>query len=244
MFNVRVQHGCYIPHSMDGKSRCGKALTVEGVSSNMTISELKGRVMALNTKDEENQWFNERSTLMYAGNILDRHRSTLGEYGIHSDCDIVFAYWFTDLNVPLPKYKIKLFKKAFDKYDDDGSGEIDAEEFYMLVNEMGMRRARKTCREMVAAADEDGNMMLDFEEFCTMMVKIMHEDLDGSVFEAMKEASKLTEEELRHRDDGALIMWEAGQIGGSAKLEVPEWKKRAVVFDSASNSYVFADEGD
>ena len=87
-------------------------------------------------------------------------------------------------------------------------------------------------------------MMLDFEEFCTMMVKIMHEDLDGSVFEAMKEASKLTEEERRQRDGGALIMWEGGHIGGGAKMEVPEWKKRAVVFDPASNSYAFADEGE
>ena len=160
-----------------------------------------------------------------------------------SDCDIVFAYWFTDLNVPLPKYKIKLFKKAFDKYDDDGSGEIDAEEFYMLVNEMGMRRARKTCQEMVAAADEDGNMMLDFEEFCTMMVKIMHEDLDGSVFEAMKEASKLTEEERRQRDGGALIMWEGGHSERARKWKYPSGRN-ALVFDPASNSYAFADEGE
>ena len=226
---------------MDGKDRCGETLTVHGVAPTMTVSELKRRVIALNTKDEDNHWFNERSTLMYAGKTMDRPRFALEDYGIRSDCDIVFAYWFTDLNVPLPKYKIKLFKKAFDKYDDDGGGKIDVEEFYLLVNEMGMRRAKKTCEEMVAAADEDGDMLLDFEEFCNMMVKIMHEDLDGSVFDAMKEAAKLTEDELRERDGGALIMWEPGRLSGQAELEVPEWKRRAIVFDKASNSYVFAD---
>lgn len=242
MFTVKVQHGRYIPHSMDGKDRCGETLAVEGVAPTMTVSEFKARVMALNTKDEDNHWFNERSTLMYAGKIMDRPRSMLEDYDIRSECDVVFAYWFTDLNVNLPKYKIKLFKKAFDKYDDDGGGQIDAEEFYLLVNEMGMRRARKTCEQMVAAADEDGDMMLDFEEFCNMMVKIMREDLDGGVFAALEEAAELTENELRERDGGALIMWEPGRPGIRAELNVPAWKKRDVVFNKASNSYVFADE--
>lgn len=240
MFSVKIQHAKYIPFAMDGKDRCGETLTVDGIVAALTISELKDRVMALNIKDEDNHWFNQNSTLMYAGKILDQPRFTLEDYGICDDCDIVFAYWFTDLNVPLPKYKIKIFRKAFDKYDNDGSGEIDAEEFYLLVNEMGMRRARKTCEQMVAEADKDGSMTLDFEEFCTMMAKIMHEDLDGSVFARLEEAAAMTEEKLRERD-GALIMWEPGRIGRHAELEVPAWKKRAVVFDRETNRYVFAD---
>lgn len=223
---------------MDGKDRCGETLSIDKVSSSMTILELKERIMRLNTKDKDKNWFNTKSTLMYAGKILDRHRNTLEDYGIVSECDIVFAYWFTSLNVPLPKYKVKLFRKAFDKYDGDKSGEIGADEFYLLVNDLGMRRSRKTCEEMIAAADDDDSGEIDFEEFCQMMVKIMHEDLDGCVLEAMKAASELTEEQLRDRDGGALIQWEPGHLGNHL-MEEPEWKKRSVVYDADTDSYVF-----
>ena len=81
-FALKILHGHYIPFSLDGRDKTGETLVVEGVTARTTIGELKERIMALNTKDPTGFWFNADSTLMYAGETLDRPRCTLKEYNI------------------------------------------------------------------------------------------------------------------------------------------------------------------
>ncbi len=102
----------------------------------------------------------------------------------------------------------ELFRSAFDEFDADGSGEIDADELGTLVEELGLHRSRDALRAMVEAVDDDGSGEISFGEFCQMMVKIMEED-DGGM-EAVLNGSKrreMEEKRARKKDSGALIMW-------------------------------------
>ena len=121
---------------------------------------------------------------MFAGQVLDRDQQTLKEYRIGPNSVVTFAHWYK-FNVPISKYKLKIFQHAFSSYDVDGSGEIDSSELYILVNKLGMRRSREQCEQMVSEIDADKSGEIDFEEFCTLMVECMRIDHDGSMFDGM-----------------------------------------------------------
>lgn len=213
--------------------RNGKTLQLTNVKSDTTIIELKQRIIEHN----KNYWFNEKSSLLYAGHVLDRENHTLKDYKIGPNCNLAFAHWYK-FSPPLSLYKLKLFKKAFNAYDADSSGEIDGKELFVLVNELGMSRSRSQCKEMVSKVDADGSGEIDFEEFCTMMVECMQED--GNVFAALESCGVLEEEEQRDRDSGALVMWDVGYPGMNDIGKKGASAYGAVVFDAKTNSYTFA----
>lgn len=102
-----------------------------------------------------------------------------------------------------------MFKKAFDEFDEDGSGEIDLKELATLVNELGLHRSDEELKTLMSAVDEDASGEVGFEEFVEMMEQMMKEDASGDMM-AVMDGSKKAEMELlqqRERDSGALIMW-------------------------------------
>ena len=102
-----------------------------------------------------------------------------------------------------------MFKKAFDEFDEDGSGEIDLKELATLVNELGLHRTDEELKTLMSAVDEDASGEVGFEEFVEMMEQMMKEDASGDMM-AVMDGSKKAEMELlqqRERDSGALIMW-------------------------------------
>jgi hypothetical protein len=242
MFKLIILHGKGVPFSLDHyKLKHGETLVVKDLSPHTSIQELKQRIVTLN--DKYKTWFTEKSTLMYGGEVLDRPLRTLQEYKITSNCQLTFAHWYT-FNVPLSKYKLKLFKRAFDNYDADGSGEIDSHELHTLVNELGMYRTKEHCNELVANVDLDGSGEICFEEFCLMMVQIMQEDC-GASFEAMEglQLGTQDEKELRERDDGALVMWDPGYPGSkNSSAKSPQEQYGAVTYVEETNSYVFSSD--
>ena len=209
-FALKVLHGKWVPLEKNGGT-----LRVEGCTRGTKISELRERIIEENARTlyaellGDVQWFHPKSTLMYAGKLLDDDRATLGHYGITGPGHaVVFAHWYT-LNVPLSKYKLELFKKTFDKFDADGSGEIDAGELFDLMEEIGLHRTRRQIHQMVLLVDEDDSGEVSFEEFCMMMVHVMQEDgeamleaLDGATSMMLKDTDA-----QRTRDSGAYIMW-------------------------------------
>ena len=58
------------------------------------------------------------------------------------------------------------FKTNFDKYDADGSGEIDPDELRAMLKSFGQNPSDKEFKEMVKEIDEDGSGEIDFGEFC------------------------------------------------------------------------------
>ena len=102
-----------------------------------------------------------------------------------------------------------MFRKAFDEFDDDQSGEIDAQELATLVKELGLTRTEDELRTLMAEVDDDNSGEVGFEEFVLMMEKMLQEDAGGDMMGVM-DGSKKAEMELakqRERDSGALIMW-------------------------------------
>ena len=246
MFKVNILHGQGVPFSLDrDKIRNGLTLVVKDVSDRTSIQELKQRIVKLNK--DEGHWFNEKSTLMFSGHLLDRPLATLKDYKIGPDSNIAFAHWYK-FNVPLSKYKMKLFKKAFDNYDLDGSGEIDTSELFVLVNELGMSRSRHQCKEMVAEIDIDKSGEIDFEEFCSLIVLVMKEDVDGSMFSNLQECGTLNDNEARDRDSGALVMWDPGYPGSNDNTLSPEERYGQVVFvkepQEEKGRYIFENDYD
>ncbi|XP_022775692.1 probable calcium-binding protein CML25 [Durio zibethinus] len=61
-------------------------------------------------------------------------------------------------------------KDAFSVYDIDGNGSISPEELHEVLKSLGDECSIAECREMISGVDNDGNGMIDFEEFKVMMM--------------------------------------------------------------------------
>ncbi|KAE8667283.1 putative calcium-binding protein CML25 [Hibiscus syriacus] len=61
-------------------------------------------------------------------------------------------------------------KDAFSVYDIDGDGSISAEELHEVLQSLGDECSIAECRKMISGVDNDGNGMIDFEEFKVMMM--------------------------------------------------------------------------
>lgn len=62
------------------------------------------------------------------------------------------------------KYEVEEMRKMFEKFDEDGSGEISADEMRKFMSALGFTPLRKSIAEALAAVDEDGSGSLNFEE--------------------------------------------------------------------------------
>ena len=61
-------------------------------------------------------------------------------------------------------------KDAFSVYDRDGNGSISAEELHEVLKSLGDECSIAECRKMINGVDNDGDGMIDFEEFKVMMM--------------------------------------------------------------------------
>ncbi|XVF02905.1 hypothetical protein REPUB_Repub04eG0215100 [Reevesia pubescens] len=61
-------------------------------------------------------------------------------------------------------------KDAFSVYDIDGNGSISAEELHEVLKSLGDECSIAECRKMISGVDNDGDGMIDFEEFKVMMM--------------------------------------------------------------------------
>ena len=66
-------------------------------------------------------------------------------------------------------------KEAFDLFDTDGSGTIDAKELKVAMRALGFEPKKEEIRKMIADADRDGSGVIDFPEFLDMMTQKMSE---------------------------------------------------------------------
>lgn len=80
----------------------------------------------------------------------------------------------------LTEAQLTEFKEAFDQYDHDGGGSIDAEELKALMMSVGSAPSDEEVKEMIRIADADGSGSVDFYEFVTLMAHKMGEVKDDS----------------------------------------------------------------
>lgn len=66
-------------------------------------------------------------------------------------------------------------REAFDLFDTDGSGTIDAKELKVAMRALGFEPKKEEIKKMIADIDKDGSGTIDFEEFVHMMTAKMGE---------------------------------------------------------------------
>merc|ERR1719313_1277214 len=73
-----------------------------------------------------------------------------------------------------PEQKGEL-REAFDLFDTDGSGAVDATELHTAMKALGFEPKKEEISKMVKEMDKDGDATVDFEEFCKMMAEKMNQ---------------------------------------------------------------------
>jgi len=66
-------------------------------------------------------------------------------------------------------------REAFDLFDTDGSGTIDAKELKVAMRALGFEPKKEEIKKMIADIDKDGSGTIDFDEFLHMMTAKMSE---------------------------------------------------------------------
>ncbi|XP_073014881.1 caltractin [Primulina eburnea] len=69
----------------------------------------------------------------------------------------------------LTQQKRQEIKEAFELFDTDGSGTIDAKELNVAMRALGFEMSEEEINGMIAEVDKDGSGAIDFDEFCHMM---------------------------------------------------------------------------
>ena len=84
----------------------------------------------------------------------------------------------------LSEEEIAEFKEAFTIFDKDGDGTITTKELGIIMSSLGQNPTEAELQDMISEVDRDGNGIIDFPEFLTMMGRQMND--------------KDTEEEIRN----------------------------------------------
>ena len=81
----------------------------------------------------------------------------------------------SSLNLPIltpPAIIHPLQRRAFQAFDINGDGHIDAEELKSILDNLGERVSADSLSKMITEVDTDGNNTVEWNEFCTMMHNI------------------------------------------------------------------------
>merc|ERR1712205_39229 len=78
-------------------------------------------------------------------------------------------------------------KEAFDLFDTDGSGNIDAKELENAMQALGFEPKKAEIKKMVDDLDKDGDGTVDWDEFVLLMSgKMSDKDLKDDMIKAFK----------------------------------------------------------
>ena len=78
-------------------------------------------------------------------------------------------------------------KEAFDLFDTDGSGAIDAKELKVAMRALGFEPKKEEIEKMISDVDDDGSGSIEYEEFLKMMThKILNRDPKDEFLKAFK----------------------------------------------------------
>ncbi|PIK49690.1 putative caltractin [Apostichopus japonicus] len=116
-------------------------------------------------------------------------------------------------------------RDAFDLFDTDGTGTIDAKELKVAMRALGFEPKKEEIKKMIQDVDREGSGTIDFNDFLTLMTskmsekdskeeiakafKLFDDDETGKIsFKNLKRVSKelgenLTDEELQEMIDEA-----------------------------------------
>eukprot|EP00924_Labyrinthula_sp_SR-Ha-C_P002689 maker-scaffold_13-snap-gene-4.0-mRNA-1 protein AED:0.24 eAED:0.24 QI:0/0.5/0.33/1/0.5/1/3/50/333 len=89
--------------------------------------------------------------------------------------------------VELTQEQRQEIQEAFDLFDTDGSGTIDAKELKVAMRALGFEPKKEEIKKMIADIDKDGDGTINFNEFLQMMTAKMGEkDSKEEILKAFK----------------------------------------------------------
>jgi len=78
-------------------------------------------------------------------------------------------------------------REAFDLFDTDGSGAIDARELKVAMRALGFEAKKEEIQKMMQDADHDGSGTIEFDEFSKAMTqKILNRDPKDEILKAFR----------------------------------------------------------
>ncbi|KAH7830138.1 Centrin [Monocercomonoides exilis] len=78
-------------------------------------------------------------------------------------------------------------REAFDLFDTDGSGTIDAKELKVAMRALGFEPKKDEVKRMIAEIDKDGTGTIDFNSFLEMMtIKMAERDPREEILKAFR----------------------------------------------------------
>ncbi|XP_039026166.1 caltractin-like [Hibiscus syriacus] len=87
----------------------------------------------------------------------------------------------------LSQQKRQEIKEAFELFDTDGSGTIDAKELNVAMRALGFEMTEEQINQMIEDVDKDGSGAIDFDEFVHMMTaKIGERDTTEELMKAFR----------------------------------------------------------
>merc|ERR1711934_1304078 len=148
----------------------------------------------------------------------------------------------------LTAQQVNEIREAFDLFDTDGSGAIDAKELKVAMRALGFEPKKEEIRKMVNDMDKDGDGTVDFDEFMILMsgkmggkdakddiikaFKLFDEDETGKVsFKNLKRVAKELGESMG--DDELQEMIDEADTDGDGEINEEEFlriMKKAGVF--------------
>ncbi|KAB1214717.1 Caltractin [Morella rubra] len=137
----------------------------------------------------------------------------------------------------LTQQKKQEIKEAFELFDIDGSGTIDAKELNVAMRALGFEMTEEQINQMIADVDKDGSGAIDFDEFVYMMTdKIGERDTK----EELMKAFHIIDQDKNGKISVSDIKRIAKELGENfSDAEIQEMVKEA---DSDRDGEVNADE--
>eukprot|EP01016_Furgasonia_blochmanni_P008111 TRINITY_DN13256_c0_g1_i3.p2 TRINITY_DN13256_c0_g1~~TRINITY_DN13256_c0_g1_i3.p2 ORF type:complete len:167 (-),score=90.22 TRINITY_DN13256_c0_g1_i3:11-511(-) len=78
-------------------------------------------------------------------------------------------------------------KEAFDLFDTEGSGVIDAKELKVAMRALGFEPKKEEVKRMIAEIDKEGKGVIEFQDFLDLMtVKMAERDPKEEILKAFK----------------------------------------------------------
>ncbi|CAN6483769.1 unnamed protein product [Victoria cruziana] len=101
----------------------------------------------------------------------------------------------------ISQQKKQEIREAFDLFDTDRSGTIDAKELNVAMRALGFEMNDEQIRQMIADVDRDGSGAIDFDEFLHMMTaKIGERDTKEELIKAFRIIDQDKDDNISERD--------------------------------------------